>query len=527
MVEHSSGSPVQGDDLLIASVQSILLAQDRQRLQRIEWQIGAIQSAYQSQTEALREQVRDLLNEIEAVQQTARANKDAARDLRLDVDLLRRKAQSDSEGLVARLTPVFADLVGRQIRDSRDEMAEALAPIMGEAIRVQIRDSRKDMVDALYPIVGEMVQRSVSEFFRELQRNVDARIRSTFGPEGLVRTASARLHGVSPAELALRDALPFSIREIFIIQHGSGLLLAHVHADSVETTDSDLVSAMLTAIRDFVRDSFGQGLKDKELDEIQYGDRRIIVQSGRFVYLAMVIMGIEPEGLHAKLRDFVSDLHLKYDKTLRGYSGDPSRLPNLQPRLMRLVAEIAFLRQTAPRPLTRAQRWALVGGGLLGLILMALAGFYLRFTIALLPVAFPGPTPTATFTPMATATLASPTASATPSQTPTPVPTRTPTSTPTHTPMNTLTPTATWTPSVTSTPIEFEASGHVWVFREPSEDSPRFAILVRDTSVTVLETKGVWVKVEWFETLPWLYGWQQGWVPARWIASLRIVTPAP
>ena len=534
MMEHLSSSPAQGDDLLIASVQSILLSQDRQRLQRIEWQIEAIQHAYQSQTEALREQVHDLLDEIEAVRQTARANEEVARDLRLDVDLLRRKAQADSEGLVARLTPVFADLMGRQIRDSRDEMAEALAPIMSEAIRVQIRDSRKDMVDALHPIVGEMVQRSVSEFFRELQQNIDARIRSTLGPEGLVRTASARLHGVSPAELALRDALPFSIREIFIIQHGSGLLLAHIHADGADTTDSHLVSAMLTAIRDFVRDSFGQGLEDKELDEILYGDRRIIVQSGRLVYLAVVITGIAPEGLHAKLRDFVSDLHLKYDKSLRDYSGDPSHLPNLQPRLMRLVAEIAFLKQTAPKPLTRVQRWILVGGGLLGLILIAVSCFYLRFTIALLPLAFPSPTPTATFTPTATATptatgtlTPTPTASATPSQTPRPTPTHTPTSTPTRTPTNTVTPTATWTPSVTSTPIEFGASGHVWVFREPSEDSPKFAILVRDTSVTVLETTGVWVKVEWFETLPWLHGWQQGWVPARWIASLRLVTPMP
>ena len=51
--------------------------------------------------------------------------------------------------------------------------------------------------------------------------------------------------------------------------------------------------------------------------------------------------------------------------------------------------------------------------------------------------------------------------------------------------------------------------------------------MVRDTPVTVLETRGVWVKVEWFETLPWLYGWQQGWVPARWIASLQVITPTP
>jgi hypothetical protein len=67
----------------------------------------------------------------------------------------------------------------------------------------------------------------------------------------------------------------------------------------------------------------------------------------------------------------------------------------------------------------------------------------------------------------------------------------------------------------------------VWVFREPSGDSPKFAILVRDTPVTVLETTGAWVRVEWFEQLPWLFGWQRGWVPARWIGSLRVVTPTP
>jgi hypothetical protein len=67
----------------------------------------------------------------------------------------------------------------------------------------------------------------------------------------------------------------------------------------------------------------------------------------------------------------------------------------------------------------------------------------------------------------------------------------------------------------------------VWVFREPSQDSAKFAILVRDTPVTVIEVQGAWVHVEWFETLQWLYGWQRGWVPARWIASLRVVVPTP
>ena len=530
MVDRLPAAPDPADELLIASIQSILLAQDRERLQRIERQAEAVRAAHESQSQALGEQVADLLADIESVRRTAHSNEEIARDLRLEVELLRRKAQSDSEGLLARLTPVFADLVGRQIRDNRGEMAEALAPIMGQAIRVQIRDSRQDMVEALYPVVGEMVQKSVTEFFREMQRNIDARVQVALGPEGLLRTAWARLRGVSVGEMALRDAMPFGIRDIFLIQHGSGLLLARIHAGSDSVTDSDLIGAMLTAIQDFVRDSFGQGQADKELDEVQYGDQRVIVQSGRAAYLAVVTTGIEPEGFRARLRGLASDLHVKYERLLRDYTGDSSSLPNLQPRLMRLVAETAFMQQAGPKPMTRAQRVILGGGGLTGLLLLAMGCFYLRFTIALLPVAFPSSTPTVTRTLAVTRTptnMPSPTATLAPTPTCAPTATATPSPTPTVTRTPTNTPTATFTPSVTPTPVEAEASGHVWVFREPSEDSPKFAILVRDTPVTMLETKGVWIHVEWYDTLPWLFGWQRGWVPARWVSVLLVMTPTP
>ena len=114
-------------------------------------------------------------------------------------------------------------------------------------MRVQIRDSRQDMIDALYPIIGGTVQRAIAEFARDLQRNIDNRLRSTFGPRGILRSLFARLRGVSPAELAMRDALPFQIRQVFIIQHGSGLLVAHSGSEDGDEMDTDLVSAMLTA----------------------------------------------------------------------------------------------------------------------------------------------------------------------------------------------------------------------------------------------------------------------------------------
>ena len=235
----------------LISIRSILLSDVRNRLREIERQIEASQYQSRSEDDDLRQQLDELLAELDRLRQLAREADIRSRDLKAEIEILQRRAQADSEGLIARVTPVLGDMIGRSIRDLKDEMAEALGPIMGEAIRVQIRDSRKDMVEALYPVIGETVQRAVGEFTKEFQRNIDARLKATFGPRGLLRTAAARMRGVSPAQLALRDSLPFSIREIFLIQHGSGLLLAHSHPGSTDVADSDLISGMLTAISRF------------------------------------------------------------------------------------------------------------------------------------------------------------------------------------------------------------------------------------------------------------------------------------
>ncbi len=513
-------------DLL--SIRAILLAQERERLQGFEWELKALQGKLQSADEAQGERVQQLLSEIRALQLRIRDDEERLRALQVEVELLRRRAQADSEGLVESLTPVFSGLMRQQIRDSRDEMAEALGPVMGEAIRVQIRDSRKDMVEALYPIIGETVQQAISEFARELQQNIDARMRVTFRPRGILRTLWARVRGISPEELLLRDALPFSIREVFLIQHDSGLLLAHAHPGNSGAVDSDLISSMLTAIRDFAHDAFGHGAGEKELDEVQYGDQRIIIQSGSAAYLAVVLTGVEPDGFREQLREFVSELHVRYSRALRAYDGDPIDLPDLQSGVARLAIAPEEPESVAPGRLTRAQRWFLMGTVVTLILGGMLACFYLRFTIALLPVAFPPHTPTLTLPPTATPTsIPSPTPTSLPTSTPTftptpnPTPTRLPstTPTPTRTPAPSATPTVIWTPTASPTPVSAWAVGNVWVHSEPDYASPGFAVLREGTAVRVLSTIDGWKQIEWFETSSQLYGKQTGWVWGQWIAD--------
>ncbi len=484
---------------LLEAVRSILLKQDRETLRLLEARLQQSDRQNQISQEDLRVEIQRVDGNLQGLQG--------------QVSHLERKAQEDAEGLVERLTPVMTNLIRRTIHDSREEMAEVIGPVMGEAIRVQIRDSRDDMVEALSPVIGETVQKAVSGFVREIQRNIDARLRSAIGPKSFLRQLSARMSGVSEGELALRDALPFSIHKVFLIQHGSGLLLAQNLQGEASVEDSDLIGAMLTAIRDFGHDAFSSmGGAGDELDEISYGEQRIVIQSSRYAYLAVVFTGIEPEGFRTNLRRFMTELHLRYGNALRDFRGDPDTLPNFQPIMEKLEVQLAGEEPITEMP--RVQRRFLAGAGIFLVIFLALSCFYLRFTIALLPIAFPSPTfrPTATntctptftltFTPTSTST---PTASYTPTATQSPTITPSPTQTPTLT--VTRTPTLTLTPTITPTPVEAFVSGNVWVHRIPSRAISPFTVLHAGQHVKILGVFADWYNIQWYSEQGVLAGW--------------------
>lgn len=535
----------------MAALQSILLAEQRDRVRELERKSEALRHFSQSQIEALQEELRLLAAELGNAQQENKRYQQRLHELQLEISLLRTKAQTNTEGVVANIKPVLGDLIGEKIRNSREEMAEAMGPVMGEAIRVQVRDSQDEMVEALHPVILTTVQRAVSEFMREFQRNIDARVKATFGPQGITRTLQARLRGVSPSELAMRDAFPFAVQQLFLIQHQSGLLVAYYSTTEEDAADSDLISGMLTAIRDFTQDSFGRGQQGKELDEIQYGDERIIIQSGAYVYIAAVITGVEPEGFRAQLRQFITQLHLSSGEQLRDYIGDPDSLPTLPAQVEALQAQLqaSDTKSAVPRDFSRGQKWLLAGGSFFLLLFIGLSCFYLQFTVALMPIAFPSATPTATAVPTNTPTpTATPTNTAT--ATPTNTPTATPTQTPTHTPTATPTATATNTPTITPTPTHTatptntptitptptppaaETDTSIWVRSGPDINlDPLFAIS-GETPVTVLAVYGPWAQVTWQAgaDTPWLSGQQTGWVPLRWVlirtdVPENIITP--
>jgi hypothetical protein len=382
--------------------------------------------------------------------------------------------------------------------------------VLGDAIRRKIRDAREEMVEALYPIIGQAVVRAVSEAIRDLARAVDAQMRTSLGPRAIWRRWQARLRGVSGAEMALRESLPFEVAEVFLIHRETGLLLWHVSRDPDASPDSDLISGMLTAIRDFAQDAFGRG-KAGQLDEIQYGERCILIEAARHAYLAVVVNGVEPPGFRAEMRERIIEIEHGYEGVLRYYEGDPTPLAPVEGTLRSLITT------AEPRALSPAQKRVLAGAFGLTVACLAvgcLAGGWAWRAVRSTPTPPPiaaAPTPTFTATPV-----------------PSPTPTATLAPSPTHTAAPTPTRTPTPTPTPTPAPVIGLMTGNVWLHEGPSTDSPRLGlILERGQTVELLAVLGDWCQVRW-AARPQVE--VTGWVALEWVGTTapipaRIVMP--
>ncbi len=515
-------NPAQFDQNKLDAIRSILLAGDRERIEALVEETAALERKSEEEKAALLERISGLQEELDRLQQLNREGQARSDLLQEELDTFRQEMSDDYDNRIPFLVSRISEVLARAAHESRQSLARALSPVMGDAISAQIRDSQDEMVDALHPIILKTVQKAIAEFARELQRNIDQRLKATVGPAGFVSSIWSRLRGVDHSDRVIRDSLPFVLDELFLIQQQSGLLLEYDGVILEEERETELISGMLTAIRAFAQTSFGDDNIGEELDEVQYGDQRIIIEGGTAAYVAAVISGVEPDGFHSTLREFVADLHLHYGRELREFDGDPLGLPDLQPELSAFRGRYVAREPVRAKPMSSGEKWLLFGGGIGAVLLLALACFYLQFTVALLPVAF-GETATPTNTLPPTATVAptalptstlEPTATNTATNTATPQPTQTLTPTWTPSPAATVTATAE-PPALTPTPESRRALLNVWVRPQPEADAPLAFAIAAGTEVTILDEIEEWLLLEVLTDT----GLETGWVGRQYISS--------
>jgi outer membrane protein OmpA-like peptidoglycan-associated protein len=271
----------------------------------------------------------------------------------------------DPQQLAEAISSVLADAFA--LAGSRDEqLAKVLAPILEQATQASIRKKPGTMVGILYPLMGPAIRKSIAESLDGTLQRLNQSFKHSLSLQGLKWRLEALRSGSNFADVVLKHTVQFRVEHVFLIHSKTGLLIEHVAAPEVTAQDPQLVSGMLTAIQDFVRDSFEGTNKNGGggIDTLRLGDVLLWCEAGPFAFLAAVIRGNPPESLHAALRETLTHIHDQFRSSLEEFQGDDATLGDLVTPL-----ETCLQQQERPRE-TKLSPWLWI----IPLVFLLLAG---------------------------------------------------------------------------------------------------------------------------------------------------------
>ncbi len=120
----------------------------------------------------------------------------------------------------------------------------------------------------------------------------------------------------------------YTVADVFVIDAAGGILIGHVARRSRVEIDADVMAGMLTVIMDFAKVSFAEGFD--QLRGLELGDKRVVLERGDRLILAVVFAGREPAKLRAEMRAFAARLERRYGDLLDRWSGNMAEMRNLE-----------------------------------------------------------------------------------------------------------------------------------------------------------------------------------------------------
>jgi OOP family OmpA-OmpF porin len=203
-------------------------------------------------------------------------------------------------------------------RDSK--LRSALLPVVEDALRISVQRDPKVLANLIYPAIGGAILKSVSALLDEKLEALNMAVEQSFTLRGLQWRMEAWRTGKPVGEIAMLRSLLFRVEQVFLIDRRTGVLLAQQAAPGAAVHDADMMSGMLTAIRDFVSDSFGEQ-QNQDLQTVQVGEFRLWIEHGPLALLVGVVRGPAPMELRKAFRQALEEIHTRMGETLAAFRG--------------------------------------------------------------------------------------------------------------------------------------------------------------------------------------------------------------
>lgn len=241
--------------------------------------------------------------------------------------VLEKNYSKDNKLLEDALAPIVLGLIDKNYTESQDKVIKQLTPLITIAIREKIKSQKDEVADALYPILGNMISRYVSKTFEDMISSINNQIKSGLTLKNFTRKIRAKIHGVSETELFLKENILINIKSVFFIHKETGIVLSQVNNSNSEINEPEMVASMLTAIRSFVNEWLDKNEKHQEINTIEYGGSKIVLEASGYSYLAVIIDGAVTKEVINNIKRVLAKLVSDYYKEIKDFNGDSRNIP--------------------------------------------------------------------------------------------------------------------------------------------------------------------------------------------------------
>ncbi|WP_163836048.1 OmpA family protein [Spartinivicinus ruber] len=283
----------------------------------------------------------------------------------LETFLNKKVKQDEIQHTAEILTEAFT------IRNKMDSsLTEELSPILSKSIESSIKQNRLSFADVIYPVIGPAVRKAVANALSDMIYSLNQLLKKSLSARAIIWRFKAWFSGIPYSQFVILQNLQFRVEQVFLIHRETGLLIESCSAKDISSQDPDLISAMLTAITDFIKDSFNQVQNTQNTDtlnSIQFGEWNLLIETGPYATIALAIRGNVHKDIKDRLQEICEAIHSEFSSQLKLYSGDNTFLEGCYPLLEDALIE-------KQKPVEKSYPW-------LAIVVLMLIGIITSYSI--------------------------------------------------------------------------------------------------------------------------------------------------
>ena len=211
-------------------------------------------------------------------------------------------------------------------------LQRSLYPVVEQALKISVAKNPAILATSLAPLIGDAVRKAVAASLRNLTESINFTLERSLSWESLMWHIEAKRTGKSFGEIVLLRNLSYKVQQVVLIHRETGSVLQYVKAPGEGIKEAELVSSMLTALGDFMTDSF-DAKRSQEFEAVDIGDFKLWAHYGPQALMAATILGTPPPELKDVFARENELIHQEYAVALATFSGDASIFDGARPHL--------------------------------------------------------------------------------------------------------------------------------------------------------------------------------------------------